>query len=117
MSVNEKHIATFLLGAAAALGAYKYSKMSDEEKQKLSDNIKDKFHKLKTEAENSADTAKNYFNDLKDKASSMFKEHFPDVEQHFEISLKPIQATIRRKANRLHPLKRSIGVKRETIDE
>lgn len=88
MSVNEKHIATFLLGAAAALGVYKYSKMSDEEKQKLSDNIKDKFHKLKTEAENSADTAKNYFNDLKDKAGSLFKEHFPDVEQHFENFFK-----------------------------
>jgi chromosome segregation ATPase len=62
--------------------------MSDEEKQQLSDTIKDKFHKLKTEAESSADTAKHYFNDLKDKAGSLFKEHFPDVEQHFENFFK-----------------------------
>lgn len=88
MSVNEKHIATFLLGAAAAFGAYKYSKMTDEERQKLEDNLKDKFHKLKKEAETSADSAKNYFNDLKEKAGTMFKEHFPDVEKHFENFFK-----------------------------
>ncbi|MGI8584115.1 MAG: hypothetical protein ACR2KX_18100 [Chitinophagaceae bacterium] len=83
MSVNNKHLATILLGAAAAFGAYKYSKMTDEEKQKLADTLKDKFHKLKDEAEGSVDTAKNYFSDLKHKASEMFKEHFPGAEQHF----------------------------------
>ncbi len=83
MSVNNKHLATLLLGAAAAFGAYKYSKLTDEEKQKIADTIKDKFHKLKDEAESSADTAKNYFNDLKNKAGEMFKEHFPNAEQHF----------------------------------
>ena len=35
MSVNNKHLATFLLGAAAAFGAYKYAKMSEEEKEFL----------------------------------------------------------------------------------
>ena len=84
MSVNNKHLATILLGAAAAFGAYKYTKMSDEEKQKLSDSIKDKFHKLKDEAEGATDTAKNYFSDLKNKASEMFKEHFPGAEKHFD---------------------------------
>ena len=48
------------------------------------DGVKDKFHKLKDEAENSTETAKNYFNDLKGKATEMFKEHFPEAEQHFE---------------------------------
>lgn len=84
MSVNNKHLATILLGAAAAFGAYKYSKMSDEERQKMADSIKDKFHKLKDEAESATDTAKNYFSDLKSKASEMFKEHFPDAEKHFD---------------------------------
>lgn len=84
MSVNNKHLATILVGAAAAFGAYKYSKLTDEEKQKMADSIKDKFHKLKDEAENSTETAKNYFNDLKGKATEMFKEHFPEAEQHFE---------------------------------
>lgn len=83
MSVNNKHLATLLLGAAAAFGAYKYSNMTDDEKQKMSDNLKDKFNKLKDEAESSVDTAKNYFNDLKTKAGELLKEHFPNAEQHF----------------------------------
>ncbi|MDQ6843847.1 MAG: hypothetical protein M3Z92_05780, partial [Bacteroidota bacterium] len=75
MSVDNKHVATILLGAAAAFGAYKYSKMTEEEKQKMADSLKDKFHKLKEEAENAGDTAKNYFTDLKNKATDLFKEH------------------------------------------
>ncbi len=82
MSVGNKHLATILLGAAAAFGAYKYHNMSDEEKKKLSDGLKDKFHKLKDEAESGVDTAKNYFNDLKTKAGELLKEHFPDAEKH-----------------------------------
>jgi chromosome segregation ATPase len=84
MSVDNKHIAAILLGAAAAFGAYKYSNLSDEEKQKMKDNLKDKFHKLKDEAESGAENAKNYFSELKDKATSALKEHFPDVEKHFD---------------------------------
>jgi gas vesicle protein len=88
MSVNNKHLATILLGAAAAFGAYKYSKMTEEERQKMADSFKDKFHKLKEEAEGAADTAKNYFGDLKQKATDMFKEHFPGAEEHFEDFFK-----------------------------
>src|SRR5687768_5720685 len=88
MSVNNKHLATIILGAAAAFGAYKYSKLTDEEKQKLADSFKDKFHKLKEEAENAADTAKDYFSDLKSKVTEMFKEHFPGAERHFEEFFK-----------------------------
>ena len=68
MSVDNKHLAAILLGAAAAFGAYKYSNMSEEEKQKMSDNIKNKFHKLKDEAESGVEGAKNYFSDLKKKS-------------------------------------------------
>lgn len=88
MSVNNKHLATILLGAAAAFGAYKYANMTEEEKQKMADSIKDKFHKLKNEAESTTDTAKSYFNELKNKATDMFREHFPDAEQHFEDFFK-----------------------------
>jgi hypothetical protein len=88
MSVNNKHLATILLGAAAAFGAYKYSKLTEEEKQKLTDSLKDKFHKLKDEAEGAADKAKGYFSDLKSKVTDMFKEHFPGAEQHFEEFFK-----------------------------
>lgn len=88
MSVNNKHLATILLGAAAAFGAYKYNKMTDEERQKMSDSLKDKFHKLKDEAEGAAGHAKDYFSDLKGKVTDMFKEHFPGAEQHFEEFFK-----------------------------
>ncbi len=88
MEKDSNHLAAILLGAAAAFGAYKYSNMSDEEKQKIADNIKNKFHQLKGEAETATDTAKNYFSDLKDKASSLLKEHFPDVEKHFDDFFK-----------------------------
>ena len=88
MSIGNKHLATILLGAAAAFGAYKYSKMTEEERQKMADSLKDKFHKLKDEAESAGDTARNYFNDLKNKATDMFKEHFPDAEKHFEDFFK-----------------------------
>ena len=83
MSLNNKHLATFLFGAAAAFAAGKYMNMSDEEKQKLSATIKDKAHKLKDEAETSLDKAKDYFNELKTKGSDALKEHIPDVEKYF----------------------------------
>ena len=89
MSVNNKHLATILLGAAAAFGAYKYSKMTEEERKKMADSIKDKFHKLKEEAEGAASSAKDYFSDLKNKATDIFKEHFPDAKEHFEDFFTP----------------------------
>ena len=89
MSVNNKHLATILLGAAAAFGAYKYSTMTEEEKQKMANSFKDKFHKLKDDAENATDSAKSYFSDLKKKATDMFKEHFPGAEKHFEEFFDP----------------------------
>ena len=73
MSVNSKHIATFLLGAAAALAASKYMSMTPEEKEKLADNLKDKAHKVKDEAEVAMEKAKEYFDEL--------KEHMADAEK------------------------------------
>ncbi len=81
MSVNSKHIATFLLGAAAALAASKYMSMTPEEKEKLAADLKDKANKVKTEAENFAEKAKEYFEELKTKGAEAFKEHFADAEK------------------------------------
>lgn len=83
MSVNNKHLATFLLGAAAAFGAYKYMNLSDEEKEKLAANLKDKANKLKDQAVAAEDKAMDYFNELKSKGSDSFKEHMPKVEEFF----------------------------------
>lgn len=81
MSVNSKHMATFLLGAAAAFGAYKYSKLSDEEKEKLIATLKEKAHNLKDHAETSVDKAKDYFTELTAKGGDALKEHFPGMEE------------------------------------
>ncbi|WP_121353966.1 hypothetical protein [Flavisolibacter nicotianae] len=83
MSVNNKHLATFLLGAAAAFGAYKYMNLSDEEKEKLATNLKDKANKLKDQAVAAEDKAMDYFNELKSKGTDAFKEHMPKVEDFF----------------------------------
>jgi hypothetical protein len=79
MSVNSKHIATFLLGAAAALAANKYMNMTPEEKEKLASDLKEKAHKLKGEAESAMEKGKEYFEELKTKGSDAMKEHFGDV--------------------------------------
>ena len=53
--VNPKHIATFLLGAAAGYALFKYNSMTDEEKEKMYADLKEKANKLKDEAEKSGD--------------------------------------------------------------
>ena len=80
--VNSKHMATFLLGAAAAYGAYKYSKLSEEEKEKLMNTLKEKAHNLKDQAEGTVDKAKDYFAELKTKGADALKEHFPGLEEY-----------------------------------
>jgi|SRR5450432_768771 hypothetical protein len=79
MSVNSKHVATFLLGAAAALAANKYMNMTPAEKEKLSADLKDKASKIKGEAEAAMDKGKEYFDELKTKGAEAMKEHFGDV--------------------------------------
>lgn len=79
--VHPKHIATFLLGAAAGLAAAKYMSMTPEEKQKLADDIKDKANQFKTEAEKFADKAKDYFEELKVKGGEALKENLADAEK------------------------------------
>jgi gas vesicle protein len=80
MGVESKHIATFLLGAAAAFAAHKYMTMTPEEKEKLASDLKDKAHQFKDDAENAADKAKGYFDELKTKGADALKEHLGDAE-------------------------------------
>ena len=83
MSVNNKHLATFLLGAAAAFGAYKYMNLTDEEKEKLANDIKDKANKVKKTAMDAEEQAMDYFNELKAKGSDALKEYMPKMEEFF----------------------------------
>lgn len=82
--VGSKHIATFLLGAAAAVAAGKYMSMSPEEKEKLMADLKEKANKFRDEAESAATNAKEYFEELKTKGAAALKEHFGvDAEEVF----------------------------------
>ena len=78
MAVNAKHLATFILGAAAGVALNKYAQT--EEGQKLMTDLKEKGMQLKTEAEEAVDHAPDYFDNLKAKLSDMLKANFPDAE-------------------------------------
>lgn len=79
--VSNKHIATFILGALAGLAAGKYASMSDEEKERMMSNLKEKANNLKEEAAKSATQAKDYFTELASKGADALKEHFPGSEK------------------------------------
>lgn len=84
MGVNSKHMATFLLGAAAGYAAFKYSSMSEEEKEKLMADIKAKAKDFKTEAEGMADKAKDYFEELRTKGGTAMKDQMGEMENIFD---------------------------------
>jgi hypothetical protein len=86
--VNSKHMATFLLGAAAAFGAYKYMNLSDEEKEKLGRDLKDKANKLKDHAVDAENQAMDYFKELQSKGADAMKEYMPKVEEFFDNLFK-----------------------------
>jgi hypothetical protein len=80
MSVNAKHIATFMLGAAVGLALAKYMNMTDEEKDKMMNDIKDKANGFREEAETAVGKAKDYFEELKTKGAGAMKEHLAEAE-------------------------------------
>lgn len=86
MAVTSKHLATFILGAAAGVAMHKY--LQTEEGEKLMEDLKSKGKELKTEAEGAIEKAPEYFEELKGQASdklantlAMLKERFPEAEQ------------------------------------
>ena len=88
MNVKNKHLATFLLGAAAAFGAYKYMKLTDEEKEKLANDLKDKANRVKTQAMDAEEKAVEYFNELKTKGGDALNEYMPKMEEFFASLFK-----------------------------
>ncbi|MES1222500.1 MAG: hypothetical protein ABUT20_43800 [Bacteroidota bacterium] len=80
MSVSAKHIATFIMGAAAGYALSKYHNMNDEEKEKFIAGLKEKANKFKGEAENAWDKASDYFEELKTKGGDALKEHAANAE-------------------------------------
>lgn len=88
MSVKPKDIATFLLGAAAGAAALKYATMSDEEKEKMINAVKDKANDLKSQAETTVESAKDYFSELKTKSSEYLKDNWAEAEKYLQEIFK-----------------------------
>ncbi len=86
MGVNKKHLATFILGAAAGVAMNKY--LNSEDGEKMVENLREKGKQLKSEAESAVDKAPQYFEELRAGASEKFneivgnlKEKYPDAEK------------------------------------
>lgn len=79
MSVSAKHLATFILGAAAGVALNKY--LQTEEGEKMMTDLKEKGDQLKTEAESAVDHAPEYFDKLRAQLADMLKTNFPNAEQ------------------------------------
>ena len=79
MSVNAKHLATFILGAAAGIALNKY--LQTEEGEKLWTIWSKKPQIWKIEAEGAIDKAPEYFEKLKTEGAAALKEQFPGIEK------------------------------------
>lgn len=85
MAVTSKHLATFILGAAAGVAMHKY--LQTDEGEKLMEELKTKGNALKNKAESAIDKAPEYFEELKGQVSNKLsdtlaklKERFPEAE-------------------------------------
>lgn len=81
MSLHAKHLATFILGAAAGYAAARYSAMSDEENEKMIADLKAKARSFKNEAETNAQKAKEYFDELRSRGTDELKRYMADAEK------------------------------------
>ncbi len=77
--VNAKHLATFIMGAAAGVALNKY--LQTPEGEQAFENLKTKAGELKTQAEGAMDKAPEYFEQLKTQGAATLQEHFPDAEK------------------------------------
>ena len=87
--VNAKHLATFILGAAAGVALHKY--LQTEEGEKAFEDLKAKAGDLKTEAEGALDKMPEYFEQLKNQGSEALKKYAPDAEKMLQDLLSSIQ--------------------------
>lgn len=76
--VNAKHLATFILGAAAGVALNKY--LQTEEGEKALADLKVKGAQLKDDAEAAIDKAPEYFEKLKTEGAAALKDSFPGAE-------------------------------------
>jgi len=88
MSVNSKHLATFIIGAAAGVALHKY--LQTEDGEKLLEDLKSKASDLKAEAEGAIEKAPEYFEQLKTRGAESLKSTFPDADRLLKDLLQTI---------------------------
>jgi hypothetical protein len=88
--VNAKHLATFIMGAAAGVALQKY--LQTEEGEQALEELKTKAGELKIQAEEAIEKAPEYFEQLKTEGGAMLKDKFPDVEKLLQELLGKTQA-------------------------
>jgi hypothetical protein len=85
--VNAKHLATFIMGAAAGVALQKY--LQTEEGKEALEELKIKAEQLKGEAESALENAPEYFEKLKTEGTEALKTHFPEIEKFLQDLIKP----------------------------
>jgi hypothetical protein len=93
--VNAKHLATFVLGAAAGIALNKY--LQTEEGEKALADLKVKAGEYKEQAEQAIDKAPEYFENLKTEATTALKDNFPGAEaflQELFGKMKTVETTV-----------------------
>lgn len=88
MGVNAKHLATFIMGAAAGVAINKY--LNSEDGEKMMENLKEKGNQLKSEAEGAMDKGSEYFTDLKSGANEKFNEIVGNLKEKYPEADKMI---------------------------
>ncbi|MFN8347177.1 MAG: YtxH domain-containing protein [Spirosomataceae bacterium] len=89
--VNAKHLATFILGAAAGVALHKY--LQTEEGEKTLEDLKAKANDLKTEAEGALDKMPEYFEQLKNQGSEALKKYTPEAEKMLQDLLDNLRGS------------------------
>jgi predicted nucleotide-binding protein (sugar kinase/HSP70/actin superfamily) len=79
--ITAKHLATFMLGAAAGAAMMKYNNMSEEEREKVINDLKAKGETMKTEAEKAFATAQDYFEKLRTHGTEVLNTNMAEAEK------------------------------------
>jgi hypothetical protein len=86
LGVTSKHLATFILGAAAGIALQKY--LDTEQGEKVMEDLKAKGNELKDEAEAAIEKAPEYFKEPKiglsiqfNKVVENFKNQYPEAKK------------------------------------
>lgn len=90
---GSKHLATFLLGAAAGAALMKYNSMTPEEQEEFIRKMKEKANALKDEAGQSAEDLREFMNEFREKGFDSLKDYMGKAEDVFRDFFTPKQDT------------------------